>query len=88
MSSPSWPILRRTKKRQVGVHRFLVCNFERDFPRTSISEWGKRTSQVVVTLRREDTYPHWFRSLRAIDNPKILSGPRDGNVEELQLFWT
>ena len=88
MSSPSWPILRWTKKRQFGVHHCLACNFKRDFPSTSISERGKRTFQVIVTLRSEDTYPHWLRSLRAIDNPEILSGPRDGNVEGLHLFWT
>lgn len=53
-----------------------------------MSETGKRAFKAVLLLRSEDTYPHWFRSLRAINYPQILSGPRDGNVEELQLFWT
>jgi hypothetical protein len=88
MSSPSWPILRWTKQRQAGVRRYLVCNFERDFPRTSISERGKRGFQVVLPLKNKDTYPDWFRSLRAIKNPEILSGPRNRNVEKFQLFWT
>jgi hypothetical protein len=88
MTSPSGPILRWMKKRQVGVHRCQVCNFERDFLRTSISERGKRTIQAAFPFRNENTYLYWFRDLRAIDNPEILSGPRDGNVEELQLFRT
>jgi len=39
-------------------------------------------------LGSEETYPHWFRSLGPIDNPNILSGPRNCDVEELKLFET